>query len=238
VKRNPHKRRCQGVRKDGSPCRKWAVPTSEEPLCAQHLMGEEEWLEQARRGGRGRAAQRREEAGIRPSVGLAPSVTLADVLRVCVPALEATFEHDGSPDWGARLAAAGTILAAFPKYLRSTPAEVRTLLAEVLPDEVYSHPEARHRLNGHSVYSAMRREWDRLPSWSPVRGLCVKPYPSHMIAPWEDPAEVQKERPADVPPEEAPVMHLPDGGIALERDGELPVLLRDGGLIKAPNVLK
>lgn len=80
-----------------------------------------------------------------------------------------------------------------------------------------------------SVYTAMRREWDALPSWHPVKGLYVKEYPPYMIAPWEDPAAVQGERPEPIPPEEAQrdglVRRLGDGRALLERDGALPLLL-------------
>jgi hypothetical protein len=46
---------------------------------------------------------------------------------------------------------------------RARQPRARELLADVLPSKVYTHPEARHRLNGDSIYRAMRREWDQLP---------------------------------------------------------------------------
>jgi hypothetical protein len=224
VSRNPHKRRCEGLKLNGERCKKWADPRSEEALCYQHLIGEEAWKELQREGGRTRGAQRREEAKTKPGAGLAPSISLADVLRICVPALTAVYEATGEPDWSARLTAAGTILAAFPSYLRSTPKEVRNLLATVLPPEVYSHPEAQHRVTPGAVYRAMRAEYDRLPDTSPLVGIQRHPYPPHTIGEWEDPKTVYAGKPADAhPPEDEP--------IEIEDEPD------DGGLVRAGHIL-
>ncbi len=61
-----------------------------------------------------------------------------------------------------------------------------------------------------------------------------------MIAPWEDAAAIQRQRPADVPPDKARVTTLPDGRAILKREGEVPVVLDiddSGGLLRAANVL-
>jgi hypothetical protein len=224
VNRNPHKRQCIGKKKNGEQCNKWAVPTSEEPYCAQHLMSEEAWKELQREGGRKRAAQRREEAKTKPGAGLAPNVSLADVLRVCVPAMTSVYEATGEPDWSARLAACGTLLAAFPSYLRSTPAEVANLLATILPPEVYSHPEAKHRITPNAIYRAARAEYDRLPGLNPLVRIQRHPYPSHTIGAWEDPKAVYASKPADAHPPE-------DELIEVEPEED------NGGLIRAVSIL-
>jgi hypothetical protein len=55
------------------------------------------------------------------------------------------------------------------------------------------------------------------------------------------PHDVQKKRPAPIPPDEAPVRRTSDGRPYLLREDELPLLLSveevDGGLIRAPNIL-
>jgi hypothetical protein len=224
VSRNPHRRQCEGTKLDGERCKKWALPTSEEPYCHQHSMTPEEWKELQRRGGKARAAQRREEAKTKPGAGLAPNVSLADVLRVCVPALTAVYEATGEADWSARLAACGTLLAAFPSYLRSTPAEVRNLLATILPPQVYSDTEAKHRITPNAVYRAMRAEYDRLPETSPLVRIQRHPYPPQAIAAWEDPKTVYASKPADAhPPEDEPIE------VEAEPD--------NGGLIRAVSIL-
>jgi len=166
------------------------------------------------------AIQRKGEVEAHPRTsGLDPNITLAEVLAVVRPALTATFSHDESPDWGARLAAAGTLLAAFPRYLRETPERVRELLSAAVPPELLD----AERLDAGRAYRELRAEWDHLDGlrWGQLKGLYVKPYPAYMIAPWENAAHIQ----ASQPTPEGTVRQLPDGRHFLERAGELARLL-------------
>lgn len=47
----------------------------------------------------------------------------------------------------------------------------------------------------------------------------TSPYPVHMIAPWENAEQVQRSRPAPIPPDTAPILRLPDHRVALKRPG-------------------
>lgn len=169
-------------------------------------------------------SERRSKTEAKPRSGLHPHLTLAEVLAVIAPALEANdpFLPD-QPCWQVRLAAAGTLLAAFPIYLRDSPAKVEALLAELLPDHLYDSTQYRAQ----KVLEAQRASWDAVDGlrWSGLTGLYVKRYPGWMIAPWENAAKIQASRPKPIPPEQAPVIHLSDGQVALERRKALALLI-------------
>jgi hypothetical protein len=157
--------------------------------------------------------------------------------------LEAILET-GEPDWSARLAAAGTVLIAFPRQYRDTPEHVRELLQEALPSEVLDQVGMRERLDAERALGALRAEWLRLPKWSETRGLYCVPFPRAYVPPWLDYDKVCREEiPPDIPPDEAPVRRLPDGRVILDRGaGSLPMMLEpvqpdDSGFLRAPHVL-
>jgi hypothetical protein len=186
-----------------------------------HSLTPEQRSEGARKAATVSAFVRKSKAEPRASVGVSPTVSLLDVLAVCLPALSATFEHTGEPDWSARLAAAGTLLAAFPRYLRDTPEGVRELLETILPERL--RDELGEQLEPDSVYSAMRAEWDELRvRHHPVTGLYVEAYPNHLIAPYESTAKIQASRPKP----EGRVERV-DGRLVLHRPGKLPQFLED-----------
>lgn len=239
MKRRPGTRKCEYVNDEGVQCRAYALRDVDPPRCSIHSMSPEQRKARSHRAASVSALRRR--ANVEPKVrsGLDCDLFLEDVVAVIRPALEATFDHDGSPDYSARLAAAGTLLAAFPRQYKETPEKVRELLERVLPEPVSD----AERMKSERVYRAMRREWDELPSWHPIRGLYVKRYPSYMVAPWENAEQIQKQRPADVPADRASVRQLEGGRAILERPGGLPLLLEpevedDGGMIRAPSILR
>jgi hypothetical protein len=230
-------RKCEHVSDEGKQCRAWARRDSEPPRCALHALTPEQRTLRSQLAASASALKRRGDAEPEGGSGLDLGLNLEDIVRVVTPALEATFEHDGRPDWGARLCAAGVLVAAFPRQYRQTPERVRELLDRILPANVRN----AEQIEAEKVYRAMRREWDELPAWSELRGLYVKPYPAYMVAPFEDAAAVQRERPADVPLEQAPVLRLPNGRVALKRTNDLPLLLDvaedEGGYVRAPHVI-
>jgi len=221
-------RRCSAVNAKGKQCGSHAVRDgSEPPLCWYHKLTPEERLEQSKRGGQSRAAQRQEAHELKehkPRADFHPGITLSKVLEVCAPAMVSVIEATGEPDWSARLAAAGVVLMTFPRYLRSTPEDVRELLERALPEQVIEQPGMRERLEAETVYRALRAEWFSMPRYSPIRGLYARPLPKHLVAPWESyEAVVAAETPADIPPELSGVTMLPDGrallsGVVIDSD--------------------
>lgn len=220
-------RRCAALNVRGEPCGASALRDSEPPVCSAHA-DPKAHREKARRGGKRSGARRRAQAEPRPSLKTAPGVSLQDVLRVCGEALTATFEHDGSPDWSARLAAAGTLLLAFPGYRSRSPEEVRALLEDSLPEQIKGQRGWNEQVHPDAVYAALRREWDALQFRAdPVARLYrVAQYPPHLIAPWEDARKVQRTRPGARPLDELP--QLPDGSYALPRPDDVPLIVPVG----------
>jgi len=199
-------------------------------------MSKEERLAQSRRASSASAISRRAKAEGRHPSGIRPDIDLVDVVEVCADALQAELDFPaGAPDWSARLTACAVLVSAFPSHYRSSPVRVRELLEELLPEHVYD----ADRMEAQKVYSAMRREWDQLVYWHPLRGLFVKPYPAYMIAAWESESAVQRERPAPIPVDDPRVKQLPDGRAIFSRgDAKLPVMLEqepdeDGSFLRA-----
>jgi hypothetical protein len=224
MKADKYSRRCEDVRENGEPCNAWAVRDSDPPRCRLHSMTKEEQLEQASRGGRHRAEQRRLEAEPKPRTNLSADYSLSDILKVVAPALTATFDVTGEADWSARLAAAGTILMVFPRHMRSTPEDVCAVLEQALPSNVRI---AEHDLHAEQVYEAMREEWDRLRiRHHPIAGLYRLPYPGSMIAPWEDRKAVLGSQPKP----EGRLSRTSDGQLVLYRDGHAPLLIEEDTL--------
>jgi hypothetical protein len=189
-------------------------------------MSPEELHAEASSMGTKRALQRRAETGAKPRTWLAPGLKMGELLSVVAPALVADDEFVGAPLWGVRLAAAGTLLAAYPRYYKETPEKVNELLETMIPDRAYD----RERMKAEAVFAALRSEWDSGQGvrWSKLKGLFVRPYPGHMIAPWENAEKIQGSRPAPIAPDRAPVMQLPNGGVALERKSAPPLMLELG----------
>jgi hypothetical protein len=224
-------RQCEHVNPEtGEQCRAWGLHSTFEdqdgPRCRIHALTPDELSREASRMARANAALRRAEVEATPRSGLDPGISLAGVLEVIRPALTATLPA-GEADWSARLAAAGTLLAGFARYYRETPEKVNELLREAIPEEAYDE-----RMNASRVYLNMRAEWDKLDGlrWSDLTGLYVKPYPAWMIGPHEEAAKVQQSRPKPISPAraEARIIRLPDGEVAIRRDGQLPRLLETG----------
>jgi hypothetical protein len=231
TKADNYARHCEAVRDDGGQCRAFAKRDSDPPRCDFHSISKEERVARSVKGGKRRQMLRREAAEPKARSGLSPTVSLEDVLRAVAPALTATFEHNGSADWSARLAAAGTLLTAFPRHLRDTPENVRELLERCLPLSVLEQREMRKRLEAEEVYRAMRDEWIRLQgmSWDELTGLYWEPFPRYMVAPWEDYKTVcMNELPSAIVPDKAPVNVLEDGTVLLRRPGERPLVIEAG----------
>jgi hypothetical protein len=217
------RRVCKGLRSDGEPCRAYAVEDSD--YCRLHSLTPEERKQSAKKAAKASAFRRRARHEAQPRSGLADGVSLATVAEAVAPALVATFPHDGSPDWSARLAAAGTLLLAFPRSMRQSPEKVRELLERCLPEQVFE--DMGDRMEADRVYRALRAEWLEAPRWSPTRGLFWDDLPRELVAPWEDYATVVKrEVPADVPPDQAPIVHTADGRVLRLRPGKPPLLLQ------------
>lgn len=214
--------RCSAVREDGDPCRAYALVSTydseEGPRCRTHAMTAEQRSRMASRMGNKRALQRRSETEAKPRSDLQPHITLEEVLQVVAPALTAEDHWTGEALWGVRLAAAGTLLAAFPRYYRETPEKVNQLLRQLLPEHVYDS----ERMKAEKVFASLRASWLQLEGlrWSNIQGLYTKPFPSWCLEPWlsdREVRELQRSRPAPVAPDRAPVRHLPGGIVALER---------------------
>jgi len=156
----------------------------------------------------------------KPTADLDPGLTLADVLKVVRPALTATFDHDGSPDHGARLLGCFVLVSAFPRYLRETPERVRELLEQVVPESVFD-PE---RMGAEEVFRAARAEFWSLPGWHPIRGVFRRELPRALVAPWEDYSTVVR-REAPALPDESKIRRLEGGRALLGREGQVPLLL-------------
>ena len=184
-------------------------------------MTEEQRREHARTMGEASGIARRQLAKPKANAEI-PPLALEDVIAVVAPALTAELET-GEADWSARLAAIGVVVVSFPKHYRSTPEKMRELIERSLPTRVMQQEGMRERLKAERVYTSLRAEWLRVPRWHPIRGLVHEPFPREYVAPWEDYDEVcRNELPADIPLDEAPVIHFEDGTAAVLREGELP----------------
>lgn len=223
-------RQCTYIREDGSTCIAWALKSSpeEKPRCRVHsAMDDGTWTETAKAMSRKQQFERRAKTEPKPRSGLDPKLKLIEVLAVIAPALVADDPFvPGLACWPVRLAAAGTLLAAFPGYLRDTPEKVAALLRELLPQELFESEQ--HQAS--KVYEAMRESWLAVDGlrWSKLKGLYVKAFPGYCVEPWlseRERVELQATRPKPIPPEQADVLRLPDGTIALRRPGELPLVV-------------
>ena len=236
-------RHCEAVKENGEPCGAWARRDSDPPRCALHSESVEERAERARKAAAASSFARRSKAEPRHPNGLRTDVSLADVLKATAPALTAVYEATGEPDWGARLSAVAVLVLSFPRQLRDRPEKVEQLIRDFLPREAADQKGMRERLLADEVYRALRREWDRLPQWSELRGLYWLPYPRQFVPPWQSYEEVVKrELPPDIAPAEAPVRRLPDGRALLDRRTDPPLLLEpvdDGGAqMRATSILR
>ena len=215
---------CQEILEDGKRCKGWALRSTWEdlpeeqvrPRCRTHAMAPEERVEMARSMASKSAVVRRGNVEARPRSDLHPGISLAEVLAVIAPALEAADSWTGEALWPVRLAACGVLLSAFPSQYRESPERVNQLLEQLVPDRVLD----RERMKAEAVFEALRAEWDAVKGlrWSKLVGLYIRRYPPYYIAPFENVREIQGRRPKLDP--NAPVRPLPDGGVYLEREGE------------------
>jgi hypothetical protein len=164
------------------------------PRCLTHSRSPEELTEHLKRMGKARQQQRRVQADASERTSaLAEGASLEDVLRVCTQGLKATFHAPGSdihgtPDIGARLAAAALLLQVFPKSLRSTPADAAAILRDLASATEH---KGLVKVNPSDAYRSLRSEWfDVCARYSEVRGLYAAEVPLFMIGPGESRAEV------------------------------------------------
>jgi hypothetical protein len=222
-KRTPG-RHCQELLEGGNRCQAWALRSTWEglpdeevrPRCRTHSMTPEERVEMATTMASKSAVVRRGNVEARPRSDLHPGISLAEVLATIAPALEATDQWTGEPLWPVRLAAAGTLLAAWPTVYRDSPQKVNQLLEQLIPERVLD----RERMKAEAVFEALRAEWDTVKGlrWDKLVGLYTRRYPPYCIAPFENAREIQGRRPKPDP--HAPVKPLPGGGMYLEREGK------------------
>jgi hypothetical protein len=148
-----------------------------------------------RKAGKANALKRRSQSEIaehRPLSGFRDGVTLQDVIDTCRPALSATFEHDGSPDYGARLLACLVLVHTFPRDLRATPEHIRLALEEALPSKHAKLAE----IDPLDLYRSARQEWwDKRLRYSRITGLYYEELPSLLIGPTETREQAMNERP-------------------------------------------
>jgi hypothetical protein len=221
--------RCTFVRKDQSVCRAWATKASidseEGARCYLHLGTAEERSARARKAANASGYARRAREEPLPQSDLRTGISFLDLYKTLGEALVAVNELGGA-DWSARLAACAVLVLAAPRHYRTTPEEAQQLLARMLPKEV-PDPE---RLKVEAAFKALRAEYWSLPLPHPIRGLVARDTPRQLIAPWEDLTTVERlEKPKDVPLNEADTFTLPNGQVALKRDGAIPVVLDEVG---------
>jgi len=167
------KRPCHALTKEGNQCRTAALPDS--AYCWLHGLSDEQRTIEAARAARARWAKQRSRAlTIADDRDLPPPISLADAVRVCLPALTATFAHDGSPDWGARLAAVAVLAILFPR-LRGEPDELRELLSSARLSQASTS----------NVYTALDGEWtalqgraERDPAGDPIAAAIIGLHPA------------------------------------------------------------
>jgi hypothetical protein len=192
TKQTAESKQCQGVRVDGTPCSKFAVhdpevlaryPEREGNYCLLHL-SPEGWREVSEKGGRETAARARARKGPKPRSGLQPGLSYDDVLVIAREGLEATFPHDSSPDWGARLLGVLAIVHSFQLKERRTAEQVRSLLDRVLPEG-----DPLRRTSPDTLYANGRKEWERLKvrdEGSELPKLYAVETPAFLVAPWAE----------------------------------------------------
>jgi hypothetical protein len=192
-----HTRRCEAVTKKGAQCQAYAVRDSDPPRCLVHSLDTQQVAERMRKAAKANALKRRTRSEIaehRPLSGFRDGVTLQDVIDTCRPALTATFEHDGSPDWGARLLACLVLVQTFPRDLRATPNDVRRALDDALPAGIHATLADPDPLD---LYRNGRREWiEKRMRYSRITGLYVEEIPSLLVGPGENRAQIIR---AEVP---------------------------------------
>ena len=216
---------CAAWTATGDRCRKPAM-RDDSGVCWIHALSVEERKEHSRKMSKARQHKQRVESDASESrIGIVPGVSLDQILRACTQALGATFDHDGSPDHGARLTACAILLHVFPRSLRTTPEQASALLHQLLGDtkhEALADTEARARLK------AQRAEWFELSRRvSPLCELYVEELPSWMLGPGEKLTDVLREeapdltghKVADIPSRTHALVTAPNGAEALvQRD--------------------
>lgn len=189
--------KCEAITKSGAQCRAVAMHGTDPPRCNTHSKTPEELREHVAKMGRARQHQRRvERDASEDHAWVAEGITKADILRVCSEALGATFhapgsDIDGTPDWSARLTGAATLLACFPRSLRSTPDDAKALLQDILSGT--KHEQVAKKIDPAEAYKALRAEWfDSCARYDELRGLYAAQVPVFMLGPGETRAEVMK----------------------------------------------
>lgn len=204
--------RCTATRKDGSPCRGFAL--GDTGLCMAHSLTEEERKERSSRGGRNRAARHR----FTKRTGFRPGVTPEDVLRVVKDAMLTDFSDVGLPgeaDWNTRLLAVFTLLHTFPEHLRTTPETAHVLIEKSLPESLKGHAA---RFDVQREYTNARRAWFHSHVRSRLGSLFYDELPDFLIAPWETREEVMRKEAPDL--SKAEMIVAQDGTLLIERPGE------------------
>lgn len=184
-------RHCGATNAKGEPCKAWALRESDPPRCARHAMTDDELRAHLAKAGRARQHKRRVQSDASESrSGITPGVSLDQILQVCIPALGATYEFTGEPDWGARLTACAVLLAVFPRSLRTTPEDARARLHALLDGTEHEELAERDPLDH---YRAMRREWfDTRARFDKFKGLYVEDVPPLLLGPGETRSQVMK----------------------------------------------
>jgi len=187
---------CTAWTKTGDRCRKRAMRDGS-GLCWTHSLTEEERKEHGRKMRKARAHKARVATEASENrLGITPDVTLDQILRVCTQALGAKFEHDGSPDHGARLTACAVLLNVFPRTLRATPEAARSLLHALLDG---TRHEALADRETSDQFKALRREWYEVRTRCTDLGeLYIEPVPAWMIPPGETRADVMRREAPDL----------------------------------------
>jgi hypothetical protein len=154
-------------------------------------MNESEQLAFREKGEKTRIMRKRELADASESVsGVTPGVTLQQILDVCTEALDATFSHDGSPDWGARLSACAVLLATFPRSLRREPELTKEIIRSVLAG---TRHEALADVDPREPFRKLRKEWYEVATRVDSLGrIYIEPIPEWAIGPGETRSEIAK----------------------------------------------
>lgn len=184
--------RCSEFNRRGEACRS---PVVRDGKCYWHSMSPDEqvaWRTKGERTRNSRRLERAEAADSHPSIN--PGLSLAKIAETCVHGLGATFEHDHSPDWSARLSSAAILLYVFPRTLRTTEAEAEALIRRLLAG---SAVEGLADTKPTEFYKRLRAEWvDARTRVDSLGVIFCDPLPSWAIAPWEMRSEVLKEMPS------------------------------------------
>jgi hypothetical protein len=159
-------------------------------------MNEAEQIAFRKKGELARIARKREQADASESVsGVTPGVTLADILKACVPALDATFPHDGSPDYGARLSACAILLSCFGRTLRNTPEDTIAIMRAIFTGTKH---EALIEVDPTEPFRALRAEWYQTRVQVDSLGtIFIEALPHWTIGPGESRSQIEKNEPQD-----------------------------------------